>query len=528
MRVVNTEQMRLIEERAINEYGIPSLLLMENAAMAVIREIRRYFESKGSTNSRGFKAVVLAGKGNNGGDGLAVARHLILLGMDVTVFLFSPTENFGGDAGLNLHLYQKTDGKYFVIQGDKQRRLARLALSQADVVVDAIYGTGLRGALPSLVEEYVEEVNKTAAWVVAVDIPSGVEAGTGKVYRTAVRAQATVTFGLPKLGHFLGDGLEYTGKLIVDPISIPEKYLEHEGISNLVLTDELVQSFLPQRHRQGHKGQHGRGILVAGSEGMSGAAVLAGRAALRTGIGLLQIVAPRGIGPLLDAGVLEATVWLSEEEKYLGLSSLSVIQERCQDAQALAMGPGLRQNPEFISVIEEILRGIPLPIVLDADALNLMAGEPGILGWRHGRGALILTPHPGEMARLCQISVAEVQANRLELAVSKAVEWEAIVVLKGATTIVATPDGRAFLNPTGNPGLGTGGTGDVLTGSILGWLAQGVRPVEAACLGVYLHGRAADLLAQDYGWAGYTASQVADMLPQARRAVENHGTTRSF
>ncbi len=531
MRVVNAEEMRRIEQEAMNGYGISSLLLMENAALAVVREIERHLSDKTAQSSRvrelggvpqfnGMKAVVLVGKGNNGGDGLAVARHLYIRGIEVSVFLFALPESFQGDALLNLRLYQGTGSKLFIIQGDKQRRLVRLALQQADVVVDAIYGTGLRGALPSLVEEYVEDLNNVSAWVIAVDIPSGVEAGTGRVYRTAVRARKTVTFGLAKLGHFLGVGPEYAGELVVDPISIPAVYLAEEGISNFVLTASLIRSFLPTRQRLGHKGEHGRGVLVAGSQGMGGAAVLAGQAALRSGIGLLQMVAPRGIRSILHLGVTEATVWASEEEEQLGVGAWSLIEARSQGAQALAIGPGLAQNPELLQVIENVLRHLALPVLLDADALNLLALEPGLLGVRQGRGSLILTPHPGEMARLCQLSIQEVQANRLELAVSKAVEWEAIVVLKGATTIIAAPDGRAHLNPTGNPGLGTGGTGDVLTGSILGWLAQGVKPLEAACLGVYLHGRAGDLLALEYGWSGFTASQVAQMLPRARKELE--------
>lgn len=532
MRVVNVEEMRRIEQQAIDEYGIPSLLLMENAALAVVREIECRLRDKVSqahdarTPSEGprFKdahAVVLVGKGNNGGDGLAVARHLSLRGIEVSVFLFAAPELFRGDALLNLRLYQGTGSNLFIIQGDKQRRLARLALQQADVVVDAIYGTGLRGALPSFVEEYIDDVNEASPWVIAVDIPSGVEADSGRVYRTAVRAAKTVTFGLPKLGHFLGVGPEYTGEMIVDPISIPAAFLEQEGISTFVLIPQVLSSFLPIRRRLGHKGEHGRAVLVAGSQGMAGAAVLAGQAALRSGVGLLQMVTPKGVRPLLHQGIIEATVWASDEEEQLGIGSWPIIETLCQEAQALAIGPGLGQNPEFLQVLENVLGRIALPVMLDADALNLLAQEPGLLRVRQGRGPLILTPHPGEMARLCQVSTMEVQANRLELAVSKAVEWEAIVVLKGATTIIASPDGRAYLNLTGNPGLGTGGTGDVLTGSIAGWLAQGVKPLEAACLGVYLHGRAGDLLAQNYGWSGFTASQVAQMLPQARRELES-------
>jgi len=280
---------------------------------------------------------------------------------------------------------------------------------------------------------------------------------------------------------------------------------------------------IPIRHLKGHKGTHGKGILVAGSKGMSGASVLAGQGALRSGIGLLQIVAPQGIAKEVDASITEATVWSAPGEDFLNEEAWHVVIKQSEKAKALAAGPGLGENIEFISVLEEILKNISCPIVLDADALNLIALEPGLLSLRNGRGGLILTPHPGEMARLCQCSVEDIERNRLDIAVAKAVEWEAVVVLKGSVTIIASPDGRAFFNPTGNPGLGAGGTGDVLTGSILAWLAQGVSPLEAACLGVYLHGKAADELAKEFGWSGFTASEVADQIPKVRRALEYKG-----
>lgn len=518
MRVVSAEQMRQIEERAIHHYGIPSLLLMENAAWAVVEEIRRCLP-KEEANLSGRKAVILVGKGNNGGDGLAVARHLVFQGMDVTAFLFAGFKELKGDAALNLRLFQGMSGKCFTIEGENQRRLTRLALAQADVVVDALYGIGLRGAMPSLIEEYVEDVNCSPGWVISIDVPSGVEANTGKVYRTAIRAQTTVTFGLPKWGLFLGEGPEYSGRVVVDPISIPESYTDDEGISTFVLTDDDARNMLPVRRLKGHKGTHGKGILVAGSKGMSGAAVLAGRGALRSGIGLLQIVTPNGIAKDVDASVTEATTWSAPGDDYLNEEAWQVILKQSEKAQALAVGPGLSQNTQFITVLEKIMRNISCPVVLDADALNLVGLEPGLLSSR-GLGPLILTPHPGEMARLCQCSVEDIERNRLEIAVAKAVEWEAVVVLKGSVTIIAAPDGRAFFNPTGNPGLGTGGTGDVLTGSILAWLAQGVNPLEAACLGVYLHGKSADDLAAEYGWLGYTALEVADRLPKIRRELE--------
>lgn len=250
------------------------------------------------------------------------------------------------------------------------------------------FWTGFRGTLPSLVDAYVEEINRSQATVIAVDIPSGVEADTGKVYRNAVRAHSTVTFGLPKLGHFLGVGPEYGGRVIVDPISIPDNYLDDETLTTSIITDD-IRHFLPRRILQGHKGTHGRGVLVAGSEGMTGAAILAGKGALRSGIGLLQLVVPQGLADGVDLALTEATVWGAAGERTLNEEAWSVIGERAENAQALAIGPGLGQNPQFVPVLENVLRTVSAPIVLDADALNLVAQNPELLTLRQGRGPLI-------------------------------------------------------------------------------------------------------------------------------------------
>ncbi|UWG98179.1 NAD(P)H-hydrate dehydratase [Dehalobacter sp. DCM] len=519
MRIVSAGQMRNIDSHAINDFGIPGSILMENAALAVVREIKSLLEVGGKC-LRGQKAVILVGKGNNGGDGLAVARHLRILGMEVTVFLFAVPTELQGDARLNYDLYQKMGEKIIPVDDEKQLRLFKLALMQSNVAVDALYGTGFKGAIPEFIQGFIEDLNKTDLPVVCIDIPSGLETDTGKVHNIAVKGDVTVTFGLPKLGHFLGEGLIYTGRLVTDPISIPEIVISEEKIFAYLLTDEVIKPLIPIRHPLGHKGTHGKGILIGGSLGMSGAVMLAGRSALRCGIGLLQIVTPEAIAETVDLGVIEATVWPAPDYEMLSANAWLNIKERLTDADACAVGPGLKQTESFLAVIKNILVETNIPVILDADALNLMAKEPELLSARKGKGNLILTPHPGEMARLCGMTPAEVQDDRLKIAMAKAVEWGAIIVLKGAGTIVASPDGRVFLNMTGNTGLGTGGTGDVLTGSILSWTAQGVPPLGAACMGVYLHGKAADSLKEQYGLSGYTASEVTEYLPKVRREIE--------
>ena len=520
MRIVSAAQMRNIDARAINSFGIPGIVLMENAALAVVREIKEILLCRQNKSLHGKKAVILAGKGNNGGDGLAIARQLSILEMDVTVFLFADPSVLSGDAKTNYNLFQKMGGKIVLVEEEKQTRLFKLALMQAEIAVDAIFGTGFKGEVPEIIASYIEDLNKAEIPVVCVDIPSGLEADTGRVHNIAVKGDVTVTFGLAKLGHFLSEGPLYTGRLLVDRISIPENVILEERIFAYSLTPEIVKSLIPVRHPHGHKGTHGKVLLVGGSLGMSGAIILAARAAFRCGAGLVQIVVPEAIAETVDLGVIEATVWPAKDYELLTGNSWSVIAEKIEQANVCAVGPGLKQSESFLQIIENILKETDIPVVLDADALNLISKEISLLEFRKGQGNLILTPHPGEMARLCGCSVSEVQANRLEVAVTKALEWGAIVVLKGAGTIIASPDGRVFINSTGNAGLGAGGTGDVLTGSIAAWIAQGVPPLGAACLGVYLHGKAADILKEQYGLAGFTASEVVDYLPKSRREIE--------
>lgn len=521
MRIVSSSQMRSIDANAINNLGIPSIVLMENAAVAVVQHIKEILTSDNKKDIRGQKALILVGKGNNGGDGLAVARHLTVLGMEVTVFLFAGIIELSGDAKLNYDLYQKMGGKIVSVEDEKQIRLFKLALMQSQIAIDALYGTGFKGSLPENTASYIDDLNKADLPVICIDIPSGLEADTGKVHHSAVNGDVTVTFGLPKLGHFLGEGPIYTGRLIVDQISIPEYILNEEKIFAYLLTDHVIKPLIPVRQPSGHKGTHGRAVLIGGSVGMSGAVILAGKSAQRCGVGLLQIVVPEGISDTVDLGVIEATVWPAKDYEVLVGSSWQVIEERLTGADACAVGPGLKQTESFLPVLKSILNKTDVPVIMDADALNLISHEPDLLNLRKGKGSLILTPHPGEMARLCGCSVAEVQDNRLKLAVSKALEWGVIMVLKGAGTIVASPDGRVFLNSTGNEGLGTGGTGDVLTGSIMSFLAQGVPPLGAACLGVYIHGKAADILKEQYGSSGFTASELVDYLPKVRKKIES-------
>ncbi|MDR2736764.1 MAG: NAD(P)H-hydrate dehydratase, partial [Gracilibacteraceae bacterium] len=548
----------------VKEWGIPGMVLMENAARAVVNAITRLTGCpENPPASPPDDIAILVGKGNNGGDGLAVARHLQVMGFAPAVYFFADPQELAVDALSNYELYQKMDGTIYDARSEETYQQFGRDIWRCAVVVDALYGTGFAGELPEAVARYTQMLNSVQARkpahthtlsspyksacpknphriplsncqfpncplpiVVAVDIASGLDAGTGQGAAATVRADVTVTFGLSKLGHYLEQGPEYTGRLIIDKISLPEHVIAALDIPTRLLTADAVRAYLPRRSRDGHKGTHGCGLIVGGSTGMSGALVLAGRGALRSGIGLVQIVTAARVAPLVDAGLTEATLWPTwpmDDGDTMDGRAWEVIAERLAHAQACAVGPGLKQPPQFLEVLGRILQEKDVPLILDADALNLLAARMDLLKGRQGldpaKTNLIMTPHPGEMARLCRISVAEVQKSRLELAVAKAAEWNAVVVLKGANTIVASPLGQAAINTTGNSGLGTGGTGDVLTGSILAWLAQGVPPYEAAQLGVYLHGCSADHLAAGCGGFGYTAGEVADGLPACRERI---------
>lgn len=510
MKVVTAAQMVRIEQEAINNYGIPSILLMENAALAVLEAIS---EILGTV--KGKRITVLAGKGNNGGDGLALARHLVNRGAEVQLFLCAQEDMLKNDSLTNYKLLKGLELEIFAASGETELKAFELALMTCDLAVDALYGTGFRGALPPVQESYVKALNDAGKPVVAVDIPSGVEADTGKVYKEAVRAVATVTFGLPKLGQFLKAGPEYTGKLHINPISIPAGIRGASTVATSLLTAEYVGRAIPSRSRYGHKGTHGTGLIIGGSPGMSGALALAAKAALRSGAGLVRMATGENMAQFVD-GLLEEATTIGLKETPTGrwaTGAFGQLKAALASADAVGVGPGLGQNNEILKLLNEIVEQSHKPLVIDADGLNALAQDIQVL--LHANGPVILTPHPGEMARLTGLNVEEVQANRLELALEKASQWGVILVLKGAATIVASPDGRAFINTSGGPILGAGGTGDVLTGCIVGLLAQGVEPLDAACLGVYCHGLAGDIIAAEITDRGALAGEVADKLPQA-------------
>src|SRR5712692_5525222 len=518
MKVLTAEQMREADRLTTERFGVPSLELMENAGTRVVEALEGEF-----ADLRARKVVVLCGKGNNGGDGFVVARLLNERGAHPSVFLFAAPEAVRGDAAVNLKRWQEAGGEVRVVTESAQWQQARAALAEAGLVVDALLGTGLSGPAEGLLAGVIGDVNRLPRHtrIIAVDTPSGLPSGTEDFGGPVVRAYCTVTFTAPKLGQVVSRNAACVGRLIVAQIGTPPELLEEDARLKLRWLEPGEFRDVPlERGPDAHKGDFGHALIVAGSRGKTGAAVLAARGALRVGAGLVTVGTPDVVLLTVAAGAPEMmTVPLANTETgSISLRSLEYgrFVELARDKSVLAIGPGLSAHPETQQFARAIVADCALPLVVDADGLNAFTGHADELR-RRKAPALALTPHPGEMARLLGCSTGEVQANRLEVALQAAARWNAFVVLKGFHTIVATPDGRAFINSTGNPGMATAGTGDVLTGMLAGLTAQfGATHWERTLgFGVYLHGLAGDLAAARAGEAPLIASDLIEAIPQA-------------
>ncbi len=508
MKIVTAEEMKRLDRKATADYGIPSLLLMENAGRGTVDAIER---TAGPV--RGKRIVVLAGRGNNGGDGVAAARHLRMRGAEVIVYLLSPVEKVSGDARVSLDIWMQTGGVLHVVGAFRWNHLTQ-ELAESDLIVDALLGTGLSHLVEGDYAKAIASINRADRPVVAVDIPSGISADTGEVLGIAVKADFTFTMALPKWGHFLQEGLEHRGKLDVVDIGFPPALIEREKIAADLITPQMRIGFPPPRPRGIHKGAAGHLLIVAGAVGKKGAALMTAEAALRSGAGLVTIALPKSID-VATAGLKEVmTLPLPEtEEGTLSQAGEKLLRQAIKGKDAVAIGPGLSENEETQRLVRTLIGEVSIPMVVDADALNALAGDLSVL--KNRKIPAVLTPHPGEMGRLVGKRADAIQRDRPSVAADFAEAWNAIVVLKGAHTIIAAPDRSLRINNTGNPGMATAGTGDALTGIIGAWLAQGIAPIEAATWGVALHGDAGDLAAAGRGEIGLITSDLIEQIPKA-------------
>lgn len=504
-----------MDERAVRELGIPGTTLMENAGREAARVIVASLRDLGAV---GREVAVVCGKGGNGGDGFVVARHLkrARAGLRPVVYLAFPQNEIVGDAAAKFRQMRAAGVAVRNVDGPRTAR----ALAASACIVDALLGTGARGAPAAPVARWIDRISASGRPVVALDIPSGVSADGGAPAGPAVRATLTVTFAALKRGLVTGEGAALAGRVVVVPIGVPEHEVGR-GVSTFVLERGDVAPLFPPRSRDAHKGTFGHLLVVAGSVGKTGAAALAARAALRAGAGLVTAATSASAQPVLAGLLLEAmTEPLPETAaRTVGDKARDTVVELAATRDALALGPGLGLDAETQQLVRALARDIERPMVLDADALTALAGRLELV--QGARGPRCLTPHPGEMARLLGVSVDEVQRDRVACARRVATAYGVYVALKGAGTVVASPDGIATVNPTGNPGMASGGTGDVLTGIVGALLARALAPAAALRAAVYLHGLAGDVAAERVGEESLVAGDVIDALPEAFRRLRD-------
>ncbi|WP_321389440.1 NAD(P)H-hydrate dehydratase [uncultured Desulfuromusa sp.] len=513
MRLCNAGEIMALDRQAIQGLGVPGVVLMENAG----RSCCDLFEKAFSQYFPG-PVLILAGKGNNGGDGYVMARILAERGWQVSTLVLGLENSISGDAGVMLNIVRQLELPITFVENIPELQKSFAAAAPA-LIVDAIFGTGLSSDVVGKQAAAINLMNESVAPVFAVDIPSGVDSSTGRICGLAVQSTLTATFDHAKIGHASYPGARYVGDLKVVDIGIPQAGRQ-DFSSHVHLLDVLdAQALLPDRSFHGHKGTFGHLLIVAGSPGKTGAAALAGNAAARSGCGLVTVAVPDSVHDIIEVKLTEAmSCALPSVDGLICLQAKTQIEQLITARQGLAIGPGLGQSSELSALVRSLVVSASVPIVIDADGISLLSGQLECLQGRREQ-PLILTPHPGEMSRLTGLSVAEIEANRYVVAQEFAAKHGVVLLLKGARTVIAAPDGRVNINATGNDGLSSGGSGDVLTGLIGGLLAQGLDGFSAASLGAWLHGRAAELVSATQGTAGMIASDILCYLPVARQEL---------
>ncbi|HTF94412.1 MAG TPA: NAD(P)H-hydrate dehydratase [Verrucomicrobiae bacterium] len=513
MLVVTAEEMREMDRLTIQKYQVPSLTLMERAGEGIARAILERF---GRVAKKGV--LVVAGKGNNGGDGFVVARLLKKERIPCEVALLAHKEDLSPDAGHNLRAFLKLKGKVAEIDGTHLELLDQ-RIGKNAVIVDAILGTGMKSEVRGLFADAITLMNASGLPIVAVDIPSGLDSDRGTPLGVAIQAEMTVALGYPKLGEVIYPGLNYVGDLAICDIGIVPEALAEVAPKIELLERETIRWLVPRREPDTHKGTYGHLLIVAGSRGKTGAAILASRAAMRSGAGLVTLAAPRSLNNILAGALIEVMTESLRDNSVGEMETLSDDDWRrlIERKNALLFGPGIGVTAATQNGLRWLLRNLAMPWVIDADGLNNLVVEIDRL--RHAKTAPILTPHPGEMARLTGKSTSEVNADRVEIARAFAAENRCHLILKGARTVIATAAGKVFINSTGNPGMASGGMGDVLAGILTALLGQGLTAEDAMKLGVYLHGLVGDTVAASRGEVGLIASDIIDGLPPAMREL---------
>lgn len=524
MKLPTALEMKNIDHSATASFGIPSIVLMENAGLGTVRMMEKELGPCNNTF-----ALIFVGPGNNGGDGLVIGRHLHQRGCQPVFFFLVPPDTLKGDAAVNLQIIKKLRLPFHVVDNAARVETIPVLFKHFEsrglpcyALVDAIFGIGLSREVANHFADTIDLINGSGFGrktpVVSVDTPSGMDSDTGKILGTCVRADHTATYCCAKPGHFIHGSFSWTGKLEIIDIGIPQEAIHLAGITTELSTAETFTSISQPllRKKASHKGSHGHLLIMAGSAGKTGAAILTAQGALRSGAGLVSLFVPHDLNTIFETTLIEAmTVPLPNSSRFLSIADWPFIFDNIKTKQAIVIGPGLGTDPQTAELVLQTYLTARCPLIVDADALNILAGYRNRL--HAPAGPRIFTPHPGELARLLDKSTDDIQDNRLDAAILgcdlfRNQDHEIILILKGAGTIIARGNGSTIINTTGNPGMAAGGMGDVLSGVIGALVCQGLSPLDAAVAGAYLHGAAADRLYEKCG-AGFLASEVADMIP---------------
>ncbi len=513
--LVDSGQMMELDEAAVRRYAMPSILLMENAGRCVVDEIERRFGPL-----KGSRILVLAGKGKNGGDGFVAARHAVQRGASAAVLLVAKGNELQGDAKTNYEILRH--------MGDTRLTVLRtfdgkaLSSERFDYIIDAIFGTSFRGQITGSLKDVVDWINSQRdSKIIAVDIPSGVNASTGETSSTVVRARLTITMALPKTGLFLGGGRDACGSIAVADIQMPAPLVRSLTSRVALVEEDDIRRSLPVRAIDAQKQSVGKIFVLAGSKGMAGAALLCSQSAMKSGAGAVVLAIPSAAFPAVSRRTLEVMPLEipSTEEGSAALSSMALFTPRMKWADIILLGPGLTQNAETVELVEKVISTSVKTLVIDADGLNALAGNITLLKKRKC-ASVILTPHLGEFSRLTSLTAEEIEKNKLDIARSFARKHNVVLVLKGASTLVAAPDGNVYVNSTGNAGMATAGSGDVLAGIIAALAGQHNSAVQAAVNGVDVHGRAGDIARDECGEMGMLASDILRRIPSVLRDMQ--------
>ena len=518
MYLVTSGLMRAIDREAIDKHKIPSLELMEKAGQGIAERLLIHEIIDPASE---HKVAVICGKGNNGGDGFVVARYLHEAGINVCLFFIGPLNALTADASVNYNRAVKSQ----VLLTEIKKMADLEDIKDCSHIIDALFGTGFSGSPRELSAEIIEFINRQKAAVISIDLPSGLNADDGTHQGTVIRADYTFALALPKYGLFLAAGTELAGVVDIVPIGIPDEVMKKQKLSHQLITADLVSNKLPKRDPQGHKGDFGKLLLISGSTGMTGAACLCANGALRSGCGIVRVGCPQSVQPVLAIKLTEAmTQPLPDISKkgVLALRSLGEIRQLSKEHDAIAIGPGLGLHHETQELVRRFVLKNEKPIVIDADTLTALSADMNTL--KDSKAAMVLTPHAGEFQRLTGETVLydtnDIQ-KRFDVALNFAKNYNVILLLKGSPTIIACPDGSCYLNPTGNHGMATAGSGDVLTGIIGSLLAQGMTAEDAAVCGAFIHGTAGDIAADALTPRAMIAGDIIDSLPEAFEALES-------